>query len=554
MPEANPLRWRRGGGEADGVVEKPYLGVLYMLNKKFISVILLLFISGFLFAQSKPVITVFPLENKEKDLQIEVISKNVQKTVELNLKMMDKYVVANNSVTSYTGTNEWLLDYSTKNKIDNIIFGKAQMNKAGNVVLQMSVFNRESKSVTLTKTENAETLFDIFKASDLLAVGMIEGFSGLKLGFGELKFTNKGEKGNYSVYIDNVLAGESVSNLTTIMAGSKTVRITQERMFGSYELYNNKAVIENKKVTEIVFNIPGFLEKEEKALGKEEANITKNWNDKSSTKSVDKSFTKLFELQKLTGYSESESKKKKEIEEKYIAWGKQKEQMGPADRVWFDQTILDKTFGVSLFIGGAWANTTFDLVNLGTPGMKWVDDKGGGSLGKLGITFSVNLPYNFALQTEFAYAWLTVDYDFQHQYMGDSYRSRSIELELFEIPLLVMYRLPGKYITIYTGPLLQIRTPSSPKYEYHFEGDNRVQDKAAPTKSFACPITAGIKAEIPIYKSTFLEFDIRYAKGFNYWINEQFDSDYSNGGGGVFIDRSLKTDLLYLTIGYGVKF
>jgi len=516
-----------------------------MLNKKLLlnTIIFsfLLLLPCFIYAQStpKPRITVFPLENQEKDLQIEVISRNVQRTVELNLKMMDQYIVENNNITTYSGTNDWLLNYSTKNNIDNIIFGKSVINnRTGSVMLQMSVFNKSSKSVTLTKTENAETLFDIFKASDLLAIGMIEGFSGMELGFGELKFTNNGEKGKYSVYIDNVFAGEDLASLPTIMTGKKTVKITQERMFGSHVVYNNKESIEDKKITEVIFNIPGFLDKENRTIEKEEKNIDNNWDDKYSKTSIDKSFKKLFDLLKVEGYSESQAEKKKEIEERYLAWEKQKENW--TGRI----TMLDKPFGISFYFGGGWYEGYYDDKNDGFSSDEYGRKDGGGF--RFGAAFSVNLPYNFAVQTGFEY--VTVESQFRDDYGSVSYPTREgkrLEMDLVEIPILLMYRLPGKFVSIYAGPVFQVKVGGD-DYAYHHDWDSvagqevKIEDKSMPIGTSGGALAFGIKGQIPLSKSIFLDASIRYTRGLAIWIDAE--------------DQTLSIDSFHILLGLGVKF
>ncbi|MCL2705569.1 MAG: hypothetical protein FWE72_05095 [Spirochaetaceae bacterium] len=522
-----------------------------MLNKKLLlnTIIFsfLLLFPCFLYAQTavKPKITVFPLENPEKDLQIEVISRNVQRTVELNLKMMDTYIVENNNISTYSGNNDWLLNYSTRNNIDNIIFGKAVVTKTGSVTLQMSVFNKANKSVTLTKTENAETLFDIFKASDLLAIGMIEGFSGLTLGFGELKFTNSGEKGRYSVYIDNVLAGEDITSLTTIMTGNKTIKITQERMFGNYIVYNQKALVEEKKITEVIFNIPGFVSRETKAIEREEKIINKNWDDKYSKKTVDNSFERLFEALKAEGYSESEAAKKRETEERYLAWGKQKENW--TGRI----TILDKQFGISFFFRGGWSNNSYeDKVN----GINFFNlEDSSDFAGTVGVSFSANMPYNFALQTGFEYTFMgQINIRDNFNTGGGGFgptppqRGEQIEIDLLEVPILLLYRLPGKYISLYAGPVFQVRVTGT-DYAYYHDWDFvnnvnlKIDDATMPIKNSGWAFALGVKGEIPLSGNVFFETGIRYTAGItDRWI----DSD----------DYYLSLNYFQIVLGLGVKF
>ena len=504
-----------------------------MFNKKifFFTIIFsfLLLLPGFIFAQNKPKITIFPLENKEKDLQIDVISRNVQRTVELNLKMLDQYIVEDNNITEYTGTPDWLSSYCSSNNIDNIIFGKADVSKTGSVVLQMSVFNRASKTISLTKTENAETLFDIFKASDLLAIGMIEGFSGMQLGFGELKFTNTGEKGKYSVYIDKVLAGEDISALPTIMTGKKNIKITQERMFGSYVVYNEKTIIEEKKITEVVFSIPGFLSTESKVIQKEEKIINNNWDDKYSIKIIEKSFKKLFENLTVEGYSESEAAKRAETKEKYLAWEKQKE--GWTGRI----TILDKPVGISFFSGGGWMENKYknDL-------QQAQDYNHGGFSFKIGVALSVNMPYNLAVQTGFEYSgWWDANFrdDWVNNPYGSGYsQANSIDADLVDIPLFLMYRLPGKFISVFGGLVFQLRVGGR---DYAYD-ENGHEDPGMPIGDIGWSFATGIKGEIPLGRSLFMEMGIRYTYGItDKWI----DAD----------GQSLSINTFHILLGFGWK-
>ena len=149
----------------------------------------------------KPRIAVFPLMNPSEDVQVEIISENVRKTAELTLKMIDRYEVIETEVKKYDGNSEWFNSYSVENSIDSIIFGKADIKEDGSIILEMSAYSRGDNSVTMTENETAETVFDIFDASDRLLVSMMETFSGMEhIGFGSVQFINKGEKEN-TVYI-----------------------------------------------------------------------------------------------------------------------------------------------------------------------------------------------------------------------------------------------------------------------------------------------------------------------------------------------------------------
>ena len=474
--------------------------------------ILLLMIPQFLFSQigPKPKISIFPLENREKELQIEVISQNIQKTVEFNLKMINKHNVIQNSVTDYSSDTTWLINYCEKNNLDDLIFGKASIQPNGSVLIEMSVFNREKAATTLTKSEKAETILDIFKAADKLAVEMMDGLSGMHLGFGGIKFINSGEKGKYSVYVDNVFAGENIADLPKVLNGSRSVVITQERMFGNTKIYDKTISIEEEKTVEIGFSVPGFLEKEGDSVSKEEIYIEKNWDSLYSGKNIDKSFDTLFKLLSITDYSKTASEKKKQIEEKFAQWNAKKESMGLKRGL----SILDKTFGISLY-GAA------SIIHSEDIGYSGIDLS---PMPKFGLAFSVNLSSYFALQTEFAVSIFT-ELDENNNY--SIFENK--KFTMFEIPLFIMLRVPpDKVLSIYAGGVFQ----------YH--GEMYKEFSEPPQKPYNPAFAAGALFQIPLGSLLFFSFDFRYTKPFTSWI----DSYYAD----------LSFDFFHLAFGLGVKF
>ncbi len=136
--------------------------------KKYIILIFLFGVSVSVYCSDalKPRIAVFPLMNPSKDTQIDIISENVKKTAELTLKMIDRYEVTDVYVSDYSDTQEYFSKYTLENSIDSIIYGKADIREDGAIQLEMSVFSRGENRITMTETETAETVFEIFDASD----------------------------------------------------------------------------------------------------------------------------------------------------------------------------------------------------------------------------------------------------------------------------------------------------------------------------------------------------------------------------------------------------
>ncbi len=501
--------------------------------KKAIKLMLILFFiaSSSIFPQSelKPRITIFPLENPAKDVQVEIISRNVQKTMELNLKVIDRYIIAENDIKDYSPDTAWLLEYCEKNSLDNIISGRALIGDAGTVTLEMSVFDRQTSSVTLTETETAETLFDIFEASDLLAIKMMEGFSGMHLGFGGIRFKNSGVEGAYSVFIDDVLAGENTTALTTILNGERKVKIVQQRMFDELVVFEGPVLVLEKKATEVLFSIPGFIEEESETIAKHENAIAKDWDNKYASRSVDRRFDKLFELLEVTDYSASAAEKKKELEEKLAVWNSKKENWGIADGI----SMLDKRGGASVFAGAALMFPSYSRD--GTT--DWSSSITFNP--KIGASLSWNIMQRLALQTEWIFMPVRAEVK-----NSDILTTTGAEFNMMEFPVLLLYRTQTKKTSFYAGSIMQLRINDGIVFLEQSGNETEIDnkdDEYIERAGFA--LTGGVLFEIPL-KKNFMKFDFRYVRGMTNWTKGADDEEFSQ----------FYPDYFHVTIGYGIKF
>ena len=464
---------------------------------------LILSIPQLLFSQSGRMarVSVFPLENPEKDLQVEVISINIQKTIEFNLKIINKFNIIPNNITDYSSDIAWLLNYCEKNNIDELIFGKALMQANGSVFIEMSVFNKRKAATTLTKTETADTVLEIFGAADKIAVEMMDSFSGMVMGYGELKFTNSGEKGTYSVYIDNIFAGENINNFSRIVIGQRQIVITQERMFGNIKIFDKAINITEDKITEIIFSIPGFLEKESNSIVKLETYIEKNWDKKYSSKDVEKSFNSLLKLLTITEYSQTAAEKKKEVEEKFAQWNVKKQDMGINNVL----SMLDKPLGISIYGAANVMAPTFNEDGTG----KW--ESNNNFTAKAGVAVSVNFLSYFALRAEFA--MVQIDASAKEE---STDTKKLTAFNMAEIPLLLLLRVPpDKLLSIYAGGV----------YQLYMSGDKNLKTYGSSDvfslKSSGQGLVLGALFEIPLSSYVFLSFDIRYTRSLTNWIEDK---------------------------------
>ena len=510
------------------------------MNKRFIFIqifFLIVLIPQFLFSQigKMPNISVLPLENKEKDLQIEVISSNIQKTIEFNLKMINRYNIIKNSVTDYSSNTSWISDYCEKNKIDDLIFGKALVQPNGSVFIEMSVFDKQKGMISLTKSETAATVLDIFNASDKLAIEIMDSFSGMHLGFGALKFINSGEKGTYSVYIDNLHIGENIDNLSTVLNGSREIIITQVRMFGDIKVYEKTINIPEDKTIEINFTIPGFLEKESSSVAKHESIIEDNWDEKYSGKKIDKSFNELFKLLNIVEYSQTAINKKKEVEDKFAQWNAKKASMGITRGL----SILDKHVGISVY--GAFNILASDF-NEKDHSFQGEDTTN--ITPKAGVAVSINLLSRLALQSEFAVSQVYTRYKYDMSYPSPI-EERIADFGIYEIPILLVFRVsPDKVFSLYAGGVIQIRMEGSNIRNKNSDSTEN-NEPTMPINKYNRAFAAGALFEIPLVSSLFLSFDVRYMKPVDSWIG--------NASGKSSADSELNLNCFHIAIGLGVK-
>ncbi len=450
----------------------------------------------------KPRIAVFPLLNPNNDNQVGIISENVKKTAELTLRMLDRYEIVEIDAVEYENSNDWLGNYTVENSLDSIIFGRADMREDGSVFLEMSVFSRGESRVTMTEDETAETVFDIFDASDRLLISMIEAFSGMEhIGFGSIAFANSGEEGRYSVYIDNVLIGENIEELPKVLNGDRVLRIEQNRMLGPYIVKEEGFFLNEHEAKVIDFSVPGFTDEELLKISSLENYIDKNWEKKYSSKKIDRNFEKLEELFSVTDYSISSLEKKNAVLDKKKEWQVQKQKWGIQKGL----SILDKRLGIAGFYGMNMSFPDFTSDDPLSEQKYEIGQKYGGSV-------SVNILKYLALQAEYNYTEFRAKID----------RSATVDtttVEIQEIPLILLLRMPNKVMSAYGGVSFMKKLGNAEvEIEDVATGDKTTVTEANDNivKSDGKALILGALFEIPLNRS-FLMIDFRYTKAEDDW-------------------------------------
>ncbi len=272
-----------------------------------LALLFLLFHTAQLFPEQdklKTRVAVIPMINAQGDARFDIICETVTDTVELTLKLIGKYRVVREPGIDYYRDKKKAKEYAVKNRIDNLIFGKLYLDEKKKIVMQMSVYDKINDSVTITQQEKIEgILFELFEASDRLVVSLIETFSEVHIGFGDIKLENNGEKGDFYIYLNDEFIGKNILEITHILNGMHTLQIKQQRMLDEAVIFEKEVEVQEDSAAVLQFSIPYMLPEEEKAVTYLTTRITSLEYARERSTEIIQAFTELLKLFTDTSYS-----------------------------------------------------------------------------------------------------------------------------------------------------------------------------------------------------------------------------------------------------------
>ncbi|TVR93730.1 MAG: hypothetical protein EA428_01585 [Spirochaetaceae bacterium] len=247
---------------------------------------------------SRPIVGVASFETAA-DPRVEAAANSISSTIELTLRLLDRYEVRRAGSFSYTGgpppTQAGLRE------LDFIVFGSVE-DSAGRIVLDLSVYSRAENAVTSRHEDAVDSVFDLFDAADEAAISLLESFSGELIRFASLRLQNAGSPGTYTVYVDDVPLGEDLSE-ARVLVGSRSVRIQQERMLEEHVVYEGVHNFQDGGTTTVEFRIPLATAQERRTLVGLEQDILDAWDDPDRVPVVEQLFSRAFFLLEDIEYS-----------------------------------------------------------------------------------------------------------------------------------------------------------------------------------------------------------------------------------------------------------
>jgi outer membrane protein assembly factor BamB len=244
----------------------------------------------------KPRVSIIPTINTEKDEQYTAVCQTIDDTMKLNLDLLRRFVVTIGPSINLYENPARLKEYALESKMDNVIFGKAFLNKEGNLVFQVSVYDRIKDAITLTREEGTKNIFETFDAANRLVEGIVGEFSRMHVGYGDVVLENVGEEGTYSVYMDGEWKGENLQRIEQVLNGEHTIEIRQQRMLNTVTIYTEDVWVYEDMYVKVDFSVPFLLPEEKEELARLEKEISDYRDDKAEKQRVIQSFEELLGL------------------------------------------------------------------------------------------------------------------------------------------------------------------------------------------------------------------------------------------------------------------
>jgi hypothetical protein len=261
-----------------------------------------------------------PFVHAGEDMRYEIICGTATDTLELKLGMVPFFEVVRITNLDPYKRYDLLKDQAKKQSLDYVLFGKAGPGRSGEVVFQMSVFDKGRNAVSTTREETAGTIFNVFGAAERLVANVVKDFSGLLIAFGAVELVNTGEEGDYDVYVDSNPLGKNVQSSRKIFCGNRLFEVRQKRMLGPEVLYSKTAAVTEGGETKIEFAVPYLTERERAHLQKLEGTIESLKDDRREKGTVMGIFSDLLSLFQDVSYCKRLAEERERIRQKEVEY------------------------------------------------------------------------------------------------------------------------------------------------------------------------------------------------------------------------------------------
>ncbi len=220
----------------------------------------------------KPRVAVSVPVNNMGDEQYDTLSTVIQDTILLSLKIIDKYDAIPISQEDRRSPSV----IAVEDNIDTIIFGETSVKKGYTCVIKLLVFDKLKNTVVLEKEETAETVLDIFDASDSITASLLEAFSGVHIAYGTLSVDFE-DTGMYQILLNGEPIGSSFTQLPKILIGRYKVEVLQAGALEYIPVFEDMVEIRENRTTRITIASPPISDFEVEQFSEIDRFVLENW-------------------------------------------------------------------------------------------------------------------------------------------------------------------------------------------------------------------------------------------------------------------------------------
>ncbi len=291
-----------------------------MIKKLCLSIVLVSLLAALPAQESGTSVAVLPIANRGQSRQLQVPAETVPATISLTLRLMARYSVIDASFAPDEYDEDAVRSLARRESIDNVIFGEMTTDDEGRITIDLAVFDRHADAVTASVSDAAESLFDIFDVADRLTVSILEGFSGVHVGFGSVRLANSGESGNYETYVDGVYVGENIPELEKVLIGKHSIEVVQTRRGEPFLLAARELEIREDARLQVDFTIPYLTDAEAELFDSFDRMVRRTWHDDSQFEAVLAEFNGIFDLLSNAGGSPAFADLRVKYQKVYDHW------------------------------------------------------------------------------------------------------------------------------------------------------------------------------------------------------------------------------------------
>jgi len=113
-------------------------------------------------------------------------------------------------------------------QFDFVIFGSLTKTADNKQSYQLDYYSRSAKKITDRKIGTGESVLDVISVVDRLTGDMLGSIVNNKISFGSLEFANRGNSGDYDIYIDTAFIQTNPNRFKRVPSGEHTVRVVQK--------------------------------------------------------------------------------------------------------------------------------------------------------------------------------------------------------------------------------------------------------------------------------------------------------------------------------------